>query len=72
MGYSAPFYRLVILLKHVMSDTIEIRRVQAYRGERSLTIVLPKIFSEKLGIENGDFLKVLLEKNRLILEKADL
>jgi bifunctional DNA-binding transcriptional regulator/antitoxin component of YhaV-PrlF toxin-antitoxin module len=55
-----------------MSDTIEIRRVQAYRGERSLTIVLPKIFSEKLGIEKGDFLKVLLDNNMIILEKADL
>jgi bifunctional DNA-binding transcriptional regulator/antitoxin component of YhaV-PrlF toxin-antitoxin module len=51
---------------------IEIRKVQAYTGERSLTIVLPKIFSEKLGIDKGDFLKVQLEGSRLILEKADL
>ena len=54
-----------------MTD-IEIRKVQAYTGERSLTIVLPKIFSEKLCIDKGDFLKVQLEGSRLILEKADI
>jgi hypothetical protein len=53
-------------------NEIEIRKVQAYTGERSLTIVLPKIFSEKLRIDKGDFLKVQLEGSRLILEKADL
>lgn len=53
-----------------MSQGIEIRRVQAYQGERSLTIVLPKVFSEKLRIEKGDFLKVHLENSKLILEKA--
>jgi bifunctional DNA-binding transcriptional regulator/antitoxin component of YhaV-PrlF toxin-antitoxin module len=52
-------------------NEIEIRKVQAYTGERSLTIVLPKIFSEKLGIDKGDFLKVRLEDSRLVLEKAD-
>jgi bifunctional DNA-binding transcriptional regulator/antitoxin component of YhaV-PrlF toxin-antitoxin module len=49
----------------------EIRRVQAYSGERSLTVVLPKIFSEKLGIGKGDFLTVYLVDNKLILEKAN-
>jgi antitoxin component of MazEF toxin-antitoxin module len=58
--------------KYVMIDIIEIRRVQAYSGERSLTIVLPKIFSEKLRIGKGDFLKVHLENGRIILEKTDL
>jgi bifunctional DNA-binding transcriptional regulator/antitoxin component of YhaV-PrlF toxin-antitoxin module len=55
-----------------MDEKIELRRVQAYAGERSLTIVLPKVFSEKLGIEKGDFLKVRLEDNKLLIEKADL
>jgi hypothetical protein len=66
-------------LNHALQDIqisgmneIEIRKVQAYTGERSLTIVLPKIFSEKLSIDKGDFLKVQLEGSRLILEKADL
>ena len=53
-----------------MTEQIEIRRVQAYAGEKSLTIVLPKVFSERLRIEKGDFLKVHLENSKLILEKA--
>lgn len=53
-----------------MTEQIEIRRVQAYAGEKSLTIVLPKVFSERLQIEKGDFLKVHLENSKLILEKA--
>ena len=55
-----------------MEERIELRRVQAYAGERSLTIVLPKIFSEKIGIEKGDFLKVRLEDDKLLIEKANL
>jgi antitoxin component of MazEF toxin-antitoxin module len=55
-----------------MYEKMELRRVQAYSGERSLTIVLPKIFSEKLRIGKGDFLKVQLDNGKLILEKADL
>lgn len=55
-----------------MSEEMEIRKVQAYNGERSLIIVLLKIFSEKLRIGKGDFLKVQLDNSRLILEKADL
>ncbi|HEY7081689.1 MAG TPA: AbrB/MazE/SpoVT family DNA-binding domain-containing protein [Nitrososphaeraceae archaeon] len=61
-----------MLFKYVMIDVIEIRKVQAYSGERSFTIVLPKVFSEKLRIGKGDFLKVHLENERIILEKADL
>jgi len=55
-----------------MREELEIRRVQAYSGDRSLTIVLPKIFSEKLNIEKGDFLKVQLENGKLIVEKAEI
>jgi antitoxin component of MazEF toxin-antitoxin module len=55
-----------------MTEEIEIRRVQAYAGERSLTIVLPKIFSEKLGIQKGNFLKVHLEDEKIVLQKADV
>jgi bifunctional DNA-binding transcriptional regulator/antitoxin component of YhaV-PrlF toxin-antitoxin module len=50
---------------------MEIRRVQALTGERSLTLVLPKHFALDLGIGKGDFLKVCIEDRKLILEKAD-
>jgi hypothetical protein len=50
----------------------EIRRVQALTGLRSLTIVLPRVFAEELGISKGDFLTVKMEDNRLLLQKASI
>ncbi|HEY7079594.1 MAG TPA: hypothetical protein VH500_07835 [Nitrososphaeraceae archaeon] len=50
---------------------IEIRKVQALTGERSLTLVLPKVFATELGIVKGAFLKCRLDGNRLIVEKAN-
>ena len=52
-------------------DILEIRRIQALTGERSLTLVFPKHFAINLGIVKGDFLKCRLEGNRLIVEKLD-
>jgi hypothetical protein len=49
-----------------------LRKVQAYHGERSLTIVLPRIFAVDLGIAKGDYLKVKMNGKQLILEKADI
>jgi antitoxin component of MazEF toxin-antitoxin module len=51
---------------------IEIRRVQALTGERSLTLVLPKTYATELGIEKGHFLKCHIEDHKLVLEKAEL
>jgi antitoxin component of MazEF toxin-antitoxin module len=53
-------------------DESTIRRVQAYTGERSLTVVLAKSFANQLKIEKGDYLKCHIEGNRLILEKAEI
>lgn len=54
-----------------MANT-EVRKVQALQGERSLTVVLPKEFATELGISKGDYLKVMIENNRLVLERAEL
>jgi hypothetical protein len=51
---------------------IEVRRVQALTGERSLTVVLPKAFAIKIGIRKGALLKCHTEGDRLIVQKADL
>jgi phosphate uptake regulator len=56
---------------HDMANS-EIRRVQALQGERSLTVVLPKEFATELGISKGDYLKVIVENTRLVLERAEL
>ena len=51
-------------------DNVELRRVQALHGERTLTFVLPKSFAVHLGIGKGDFLKCHVDGNRLIVEKV--
>ena len=45
------------------------RRVQAYTGDTSLIIVLPRSFSKELGMRKIDFLRTHLDENRLILER---
>jgi bifunctional DNA-binding transcriptional regulator/antitoxin component of YhaV-PrlF toxin-antitoxin module len=52
-------------------DCIEIRKVQALQGERSLTLVFPKEFATELGVRKGNFLKCQVDKNRLIVEKVN-
>ena len=52
-------------------DTIEIRRIQALTGDRSLTLVFPKHFAVELGISKGDFLKCRVDNGRLIVEKVN-
>lgn len=55
-----------------VDDVRTLRRVQAYTGEKSLTIVLPKGFANDLGNTKGDYLKVERNGSRIILEKADI
>jgi len=52
-------------------EDIEIRKVQALTGERSLVLVLAKQFARELNISKGDFLKCYVRAGRLILEKID-
>lgn len=56
----------------IINDKIEVRRVQSLQGEKSFTIVLPKEFAVQLGIGKGDFLKCLVDNNRLIVEKMQI
>jgi bifunctional DNA-binding transcriptional regulator/antitoxin component of YhaV-PrlF toxin-antitoxin module len=39
-------------------------------GEKSFSLVLPKDYAEKLGIEKGDFVKVTQTLNQILIEKA--
>jgi bifunctional DNA-binding transcriptional regulator/antitoxin component of YhaV-PrlF toxin-antitoxin module len=61
-----------IKIDDTKQSSTEIRRVQALTGVRSLTVVLPRVFAEELGISKGDFLTVKLEDNRLVLQKASI
>jgi antitoxin component of MazEF toxin-antitoxin module len=48
----------------------EYRKVQGIVGQQSFSIVLPKSYAVNLGIGRGDFVKVRLEKDHIIIEKA--
>lgn len=52
-------------------EGIQIRRVQALQGERSLTIVLPKDFATALEIGKGDYLKCVVEGRKLVIQNVD-
>ena len=54
---------------HKLENT-EYRKVQGLVGETSFSIILPKTYAIHLGISKGDFMKVKLENNRIILEKV--
>jgi antitoxin component of MazEF toxin-antitoxin module len=49
---------------------IEYRKVQGIVGEQSFSVVLPKQYAVNLGIGKGNFVKVHLEGNRIVIEKA--
>lgn len=61
-----------IKIDDTKQSSTEIRKVQALTGLRSLTVVLPRVFAEELGISKGDFLTVKMEKDRLVLQKASV
>ncbi len=52
-------------------DNIEIRKVMALQGERSLTLVFPKEFAIELGVGKGDFLKCRIDGKSLVVEKVN-
>jgi antitoxin component of MazEF toxin-antitoxin module len=57
-------------MNQYLGSEIRMMRVQALQGERSLTIVLPRNFTSGLNIRKGDYLKVSLEGDKMIMEKA--
>lgn len=53
-----------------MSREYEIRTIQALTGERSLTLVLPKQYATNLNLKKGDFVKVRLQNDSIVIMKA--
>ncbi|MGC2308627.1 MAG: AbrB/MazE/SpoVT family DNA-binding domain-containing protein [Nitrososphaeraceae archaeon] len=47
------------------------RKVQGIVGENSFSIVLPKHYAINLGIGKGDYVKVVQDGKRLLIEKAE-
>jgi hypothetical protein len=46
------------------------RKVQGIMGEHSFSFVIPKGYATQIGIGKGDFVKVILEKDQLVVKKA--
>lgn len=54
-----------------MKNYIRVRKVQKLTGTggQSVFITIPKDFVNILKIERGDYVKILLEGNKIIIEK---
>lgn len=46
------------------------RKIQGLVGETSFSLILPKQFALKLGIGKGDFVKVGIEDQKIVVEKV--
>jgi hypothetical protein len=53
-----------------ISKELEYRKVQGLVGEQSFSIVLPKAYAVNLGIQKGNFVKVIQDDKKIIIEKA--
>jgi AbrB family looped-hinge helix DNA binding protein len=47
------------------------RKIQGILGDQSFSVVLPKHYAQSLGISKGDYVKVTLEDQRIVIEKTD-
>ena len=53
------------------SKRLEYRKIQSIVGDHSFSIVLPQAYAIDLGIQKGDFVKVIQEGQKIIVEKAN-
>jgi hypothetical protein len=53
------------------TNNIFYRKIQSLVGEHSFSIVLPKIFATSLDIGKGDFVKVSLIDDKIMIEKVN-
>jgi len=58
------------MINQESSKKLEYRKVQGLVGDASFSIVLPKIYASNIGIQKGDFVKVLQERQKITIEKA--
>lgn len=49
----------------------EIRKVQAIHGVRTLVLCIPRDFISEMQIAKGDYVKCTINRNKLIVEKAE-
>lgn len=72
-GTLQSYLNLELPYIHNLNQKLEVRKVQAYRDQkRSILVELLRIFTEKLKIKGGDYLKMYVDDDRLVLQKAGL
>jgi bifunctional DNA-binding transcriptional regulator/antitoxin component of YhaV-PrlF toxin-antitoxin module len=54
-------------MKH--SKNLKYQKIQSIVGEKSFSLVLPKAYASSIGIQKGDFVKVIQEGQKIIIEK---
>lgn len=51
-------------------QTFEYRKIQTVLGDVSFSLVLPKQYATDLGLRKGDFVKVSLQNDSIVIMKA--
>jgi hypothetical protein len=52
------------------SKKLEYRKIQGLVGDQSFSVVLPKAYASYLGIQKGDFVKVIRDGQTISIEKV--
>jgi antitoxin component of MazEF toxin-antitoxin module len=47
------------------------RKIQGILGDHSFSVVLPKHYAQSIGISKGEYVKVILEGDRIVIQKAE-
>jgi hypothetical protein len=58
------------LIENPFLEEYQYRKVQGVMGESSFSFVIPKVYATHIGIGKGDFVKVILEEDQLVVRKA--
>ncbi|MGH9985271.1 MAG: AbrB/MazE/SpoVT family DNA-binding domain-containing protein [Nitrososphaeraceae archaeon] len=53
------------------SNKQQYRKIQGILGDQSFSVVLPKHYAQRLGISKGQYVKVILDGDRIVIQKAE-
>ena len=53
-----------------MTNYTDYRRIEFVKT-KTLRIVIPQHAAKKLKLNSGDYLKITIEENKIVMEKAD-
>jgi antitoxin component of MazEF toxin-antitoxin module len=47
------------------------RKIQGILGDQSFSVVLPKRYAQSIGISKGEYVRVMLDGERIVIQKAE-